>query len=99
VAHASENVPKGSVRINSTDTADPAGFLFEDEQGPGVMRFMPYTKAGVLPNVAFRTPDGRVVLIVANTASDNQRVTIQYHGEFAAVNLPSGAVGTYTWKQ
>lgn len=99
VAHASENVPKGSVRINSTDTADPAGFLFEDEQAPGVMRFMPYTKAGVLPNVAFRTPDGRIVLIVANTASDNQRVTIQYHGEFAAVNLPAGAVGTYTWKQ
>lgn len=98
VAHASENVPRGSVRINSTDTADSAAFLFEDEQAPGVMRYMQYDKAGVLPNVAFRTPDGRVVLIVANTASDNQRVTIQYHGEFAAVNLPSGSVGTYTWK-
>ena len=98
VAHASELVPRGSVRINSTDPADPAAFLFEDEQAPGVMRFMPYTRAGVLPNVAFRTPDGQIVLIVANTLGEHQRVTIQQGGEFAAVTLPAGAVGTYIWK-
>lgn len=97
VAHASEAVPSGSWRIHSTDTSDPAAFLFEDEQAPGVMRFMPYTQSGVLPNVAFRTPDGRVVLIVSNTSDTFQRVTIQYDGQFATVSLPSGAVGTYSW--
>ena len=61
------------------------------------MRYMRYDRAGVLPNVAFRTPDGRVVLIVANTSSSAQRVKIQYDGRFATVTLPSGAVGTYEW--
>lgn len=97
VAHASAAVPAGSLRIHSTDPSDPAGFLFEDEQAPGAMRYMRYDRAGVLPNVAFRTPDGRVVLIVANTSSSAQRVKIQYDGRFATVTLPSGAVGTYEW--
>ena len=97
VAHASTLVPKGSFRIHSTAPDDPAGFLFEDEQAPGAMRLMRYDRAGVLPNVAFRTPDGRVVLVVANTSSSVQRVKIQYNGQFATVTLPSGAVGTYEW--
>ncbi len=97
VAHASAAVSAGSLRIHSTDPSDPAGFLFEDEQAPGAMRYMRYDRAGVLPNVAFRTPDGRVVLIVANTSSSAQRVKIQYDGSFATVTLPSGAVGTYEW--
>ena len=97
VAHASAAVPAGSLRIHSTAPDDSAGFLFEDEQAPGVMRFMRYDKAGVLPNVAYRTPDGRVVLIVTNTSSSAQRVKIQYNGQFADVSLPAGAVGTYTW--
>lgn len=97
VAHASAQVPKGSFRIHSTAPDDPAGFLFEDEQAPGAMRLMRYDRAGVLPNVAFRTPDGRVVLVVANTSSSVQRVKIQYNGQFATVTLPSGAVGTYEW--
>jgi len=97
VAHASGLVPKGSFRIHSTAPDDPAGFLFEDEQAPGAMRLMRYDRAGVLPNVAFRTPDGRVVLVVANTSSSVQRVKIQYNGQFATVTLPSGAVGTYEW--
>lgn len=97
VAHASAAVPVGSLRIRSTAPDDPAGFLFEDEQGPGVMRFIKYDRAGVLPNVAFRTPDGRVVLIVTNTSSAAQRVKIQNNGQFADVQLPAGAVGTYEW--
>lgn len=97
VAHASEAVPTGSERIRSTAPSDPAAFLFEDEQAPGVMRMMTYSEAGVLPNVAFRTPDGRAVLIVANLLDERQRVTIQYDGQFAAVSLEPGAVGTYTW--
>ena len=97
VAHASAAVPAGSARIRSTAPDDPAAFLFEDEQAPGVMRVMRYDRADVLPNVAFRTPDGRVVLIVANTSSSARQVKIQYNGQFADVRLPAGAVGTYEW--
>lgn len=98
VAHASAAVPAGSVRIRSTAPEDPASFLFEDEQAPGVMRLMRYDHSGVLPNVAFRTPDGRIVLIVSNTSSKQCQIKIQYKGEFADVYLPAGAVGTYQWK-
>lgn len=98
VAHASAAVPAGSVRIRSTAPEDPASFLFEDEQDPDVKRLMRYDRSGVLPNVAFRTPDGRVVLIVTNTSSRGQRVKIQYNGQFADVFLAAGAVGTYQWK-
>ena len=97
VAHASAAVPAGSVRIRSTAPDDPAAFLFEDEQAPGVMRVMRYDRAGVLPNVAFRTPDGGVVLLVANITSSDKRVKIQYDGQFADVFLPAGSVGTYQW--
>ena len=98
VAHASAAVPAGSVRVRSTAPEDPASFLFEDEQNPDVMRLMRYEHSGVLPNVAFKTPDGRVVLIVTNTSSRGQRVKIQFNGQFADTFLPAGAVGTYQWK-
>lgn len=97
VAHASETVPQGSVRIHSTAPSDPISLLFEDEQMPGVMRLMTYAESGVLPNVAFRTPDGKVAVIVANTSSSPRTVTFQYRGRFAQASLPAGAVGTYVW--
>lgn len=97
VAHASEAVPQGSVRIHSTAPSDPISLLFEDEQMPGVMRLMTYAESGVLPNVAFRTPDGKVAVIVANTSSSPRTVTFQYRGQFAQTSLPAGAVGTYVW--
>ena len=97
VAHASEAVPQGSVRIHSTAPSDPISLLFEDEQMPGVMRLMTYAESGVLPNVAFRTPDGKVAVIIANTSSSPRTVTFQYRGQFAQTSLPAGAVGTYVW--
>ena len=97
VAHASEAVPRGSLRISSTAPGDPAAALLEDEQGPGTMRFVNYDRSEVLPNVAFRTPDGRVVLIVSNTTSSRQMFTVQYEGQYCNLVLDSGAVGTYTW--
>ena len=97
VAHASEAVPQGSVRIHSTAPSDPISLLFEDEQMPGVMRLMTYAESGVLPNVAFRTPDGKVAVIVANTSSSPRTVTFQYRGQFAQTSLLAGAVGTYVW--
>ena len=99
VAHASGLVPAGSYRIHSTEASEPVSFLFEDEQQPEVKRFVTYSHSGVPSNVAFRTPDGRIVLVVANESASGANIKIKYHGQFANVHLPSGAVGTYSWQK
>jgi glucosylceramidase len=50
-----------------------------------------------LPNVAFRTPDGHHVLIVANTSHAAQSFQIRWHGKNAAATLDDGSVATYVW--
>ena len=50
-----------------------------------------------LPNVAFLTPGGKKVLIVANTANQPQSFNIKFDGEDATTSLNPGAVATYIW--
>jgi glucosylceramidase len=50
-----------------------------------------------LPNVAFKTPDGKKVLIVANTSDSTQDFNIKYQGKEVAATLDKGSVGTYIW--
>jgi glucosylceramidase len=97
VAHASKFVRPGSVRIVSTNTGDPTVSLTEDEERPGLMRATVMENTAVLPNVAFKTPEGRIVLIVANDTWSTNSFGIQYKGLFVAIKLNPGAVGTYIW--
>ncbi|MDI1256832.1 MAG: glycoside hydrolase family 30 beta sandwich domain-containing protein [Flavobacterium sp.] len=50
-----------------------------------------------LPNVAFKTPEGKKVLIVLNTGTTSTNFTIRYDGKNATAKLNSGAVGTFVW--
>ncbi|GET28010.1 glycoside hydrolase family 30 beta sandwich domain-containing protein [Prolixibacter sp. SD074] len=50
-----------------------------------------------LPNVAFRTPDGSIVLIVLNDASVTQAFNMKPGDETVTSTLGGGAVGTYVW--
>jgi glucosylceramidase len=50
-----------------------------------------------LPNVAFKTPGGKKVLIVVNAAQAPQTFNIGYRGALAVTTLNAGAVGTYIW--
>jgi glucosylceramidase len=50
-----------------------------------------------LPNVAFKTPYGKKVLIVANTGDTSLDFNIQYNGKVIATTLDKGSVGTYIW--
>ncbi len=50
-----------------------------------------------LPNVAFRTPDGRFVLIVLNRQRTTQAFNARHEGRFVNAALPGGAAGTYVW--
>lgn len=50
-----------------------------------------------LQNVAFKTPQGKKVLIVLNDNSVSQTFNIQFAGKQVTTSLDGGAVGTYIW--
>ena len=67
-------------------------------------RFVPHGSIHVgsneleqLPNSAFLTPDGKVVLVVANTGNFPRTFHIAYHGSTLTTTLQSESVGTYIW--
>jgi len=99
IAHASKFVRSGSVRISSTSPTDKALSLTNDEERPEVARATVIENSNVMPNVAFRTPDGKIVLIVANDGPGASSVKIQYKGMFASLPLKAGAVGSFVWKE
>jgi len=55
------------------------------------------TDAESLPNVAFRTPAGKMVLIVLNTGATAQTFAIADNRGRTIATLNAGAVGTYVW--
>jgi glucosylceramidase len=63
---------------------------------PGSVRIRS-TIPGALPNVAFKTMDGKKVLIVLNDSNTLQAFKIRFSGMEAVSYLQAGAVGTYIW--
>jgi glucosylceramidase len=63
---------------------------------PGSVRIASSSPA-TLPNVAFKSPGGKTVLIVANGAKSLQVFRVQYHGKSFQTSLKEGAAGTYVW--
>jgi glucosylceramidase len=63
---------------------------------PGSVRVASTEVAG-LPNVAFRTPTGQVVLIVQNEEAKPKAFTIRVGQQLVSPTLPPGAVATYVW--
>lgn len=63
---------------------------------PGAVR-IGSTLNNTLSNVAFKTPDGKKVLIVMNTNSSDQTFNIKDDGKIVTTTLPAGAAGTYVW--
>jgi glucosylceramidase len=50
-----------------------------------------------LPNVAFKTPEGKLVLIIINDNKTAQKFRVKYQNSEFSATLPQGAVGTYIW--
>jgi len=50
-----------------------------------------------LPNVAFKTPDGTIVVIVLNNTTIDKSFNIITPNESLTTSLAAGAVGTYVW--
>jgi glucosylceramidase len=50
-----------------------------------------------LPNVAFKTPSGKKILLVINESSAALGFNIKYNGKWVYTSLTAGAAGTYSW--
>jgi glucosylceramidase len=53
--------------------------------------------SGNLSNVAFKTPSGKIVLLVENDGNFSEIFNIKYNGRWITTSLESGSVGTYIW--
>lgn len=60
---------------------------------PGSVRVASNTPSG-LPNVAFKTPNGKVVIIVLNESKSDQKFNIKVGKELIEISLTKGSVGT-----
>ena len=63
---------------------------------PGSVRIESSEVPG-LPNVAFKTPVGSLVLIVLNEKKEPQEFPLESAGKAATLRLDPGAVATYVW--
>jgi glucosylceramidase len=55
------------------------------------------SNADAIPNVAFHTPEGKTVLIIANSSGSEQGFSIRFRGKLIKSSLTAGSVGTYVW--
>lgn len=66
---------------------------------PGAVRIESDEPEGtMLKDVAFRNPDGSIVLYTLNAGERSQFFRIRFHGKVAQTVLPAGALATYIWK-
>jgi glucosylceramidase len=90
----------GAITIDgNTVTRDVAYYTmahFSKFVRPGSVR-IESNMLDTLPNVAFRTPDGKKVLIVSNTSDAAQKFDVRSGGKVFAATLGAGSVGTYVW--
>jgi glucosylceramidase len=62
----------------------------------GSVRIASNTPTG-LPNVAFRTPEGKKVVVLLNELTVEASFNIKFNGSWALATLAPGAVATYVW--
>lgn len=53
--------------------------------------------ADVVPNVAFTTPEGKTVLIVANDSTSDRSFDVRFRGKVFKSSLVAGSVATFIW--
>ena len=59
--------------------------------------FCASTITGNIYNVAFKTPEGKKVLIVENDGVTNEIFNIEYKDKWITISLNGGSVGTFIW--
>ncbi len=64
---------------------------------PGSVRIATDETDPKLPNVAFQTPDQRIVLVVANLEDHAKSIAIMQDGRMVAATVQAGDTVTYVW--
>ena len=92
---------KGAITINSAESytknvayyiiAHASKFVPQNSQRIGS------TQVGNLSTVAFKTPEGKIALIVLNEGAEVENFNINFDGKSVATSLPSNSVATYTF--
>ena len=90
----------GTVTINGNGfTKNPAWYILAHCAKfvrPGSVRIASNMPVG-LPNVAFKTTDGKIVVIVLNDSGISKKFNLQINGKTASLSLDKGAVATCVW--
>ncbi len=92
---------KGALTINGNTVSRNVGFYIIGQISkfvpPGSVRIHSQG-AGTLSHVAFKTPQGKTVLLVLNESTANQRFSIRKDGKTAIAMVPSKAAVTFVWQ-
>ncbi|MCC6413271.1 MAG: glucosylceramidase [Saprospiraceae bacterium] len=91
---------KGALTINGNNVTRNVGYYIVAHAS----KFVPSgsvrlgsTSTTQLPNAAFRTPDGKKVMIVLNDSNQLQSFNINAGNRWIVTSLTAGTVGTYVW--
>lgn len=89
----------GAITIGDKVVRNPAYYIIAHASKfarPGSVRVASNVTMS-LPNVAFKTPNGKVVLVVLNESKQPQSFNIRYHNKQITMLLEAGTVATYVW--
>jgi glucosylceramidase len=66
---------------------------------PGAVRIASDEPSGTpLKDVAFRNPNGVVVLYTLNAGANSQDLRVAFHGKTFTTTIPAGSIATFVWK-
>jgi len=89
----------GAITINNTVSRNVAYYIIAHASKfvrSGSVRIASNMIAD-LPNVAFKTPEGKKVLIVLNKSDFKQAFNIRFKDKMISTSLKAGSAGTYVW--
>jgi len=94
--------------VTVTDTVSPSATVMTEDYVaeahvskfvvPGAYRIESNTfEQGSLEDVAFRNPDGSIVLLVLNASNQPMSFNVEWQGQYFSSSLQGGSVGTFVW--
>ncbi len=89
----------GAITVNSSVKKNTAYYIIAHASKfvrPGSVRIAS-NEITDLPNVAFKAPNGKKVLVVLNKAGFTQSFNIKFNNKTVSTSLKSGSVATYVW--
>ncbi|HEX2869462.1 MAG TPA: glycoside hydrolase family 30 beta sandwich domain-containing protein [Ignavibacteriales bacterium] len=91
----------GSITVDGSQVTRNVGYYIMAHASkfvrPGSKRIESNIPASDLPNVAFLTPEGRVVVIVLNNGSTAKAFNLKVVAKNITASLAAGAAGTFVW--